>query len=152
MGEGAGVSEDLDGAAHGGDQQVNGVHALIHQRAAPIELPGATPVAGVVVRLPTPPVDGCDAAGQPAQLTAADGRYRYLSGGVEPVLRDDCNLSASAALSGDDLIGLRHGSLGGLLDDHVLAGLEGLDGYLAVPTGWGADRHHVDVNSLQCIR
>ena len=87
-----------------------------------------------------------------SQLTAAHGRHGHLGRRVEPVLRDDRNLSANAALSGDDLIGLRHCGLGGLLDDHMLAGLEGLDGDLAVPAGWGADRHHVDVDGPQCIR
>ena len=152
VGEGSGVGEDLDGAAHRGHEQVDGVHALVHQGAAPVELPGATPVAGVVVGLPAPPVDRRDTAGQPAQLTVADGRHRHLGGRVEPVLRDDRDLSTGAALRGDDLIGLRHGCLGGLLDDHVLAGLERLDGCLAMPAGRSADRHHVDVNGPQCIR
>ena len=34
VGEGSGVGEDLDGTAHR-HQQVDGVHALVHQRAAP---------------------------------------------------------------------------------------------------------------------
>ena len=151
VGEGSGVGEDLDGAAHRGHQQVDGVHALIHQRSPAVELPGAAPVAGVVVRLPAPPVDRGDAAGQPAELTVADGRHRHLGRRVEPVLRDNRDLSTGAALSRDDLIGLRNRGLGGFLDDHVLACLQGLDGDLAVPAGWCADRHHVDVNGLQCI-
>ena len=37
-----------------------------------------------------------------------------------------------SALGGDDVVGLRDGHLGRLLDDDVLAGLEGLDGDLGV--------------------
>jgi hypothetical protein len=61
-------------------------------------------------------------------------------------------LGASAALRGNDLIGLRHGGLGWLFDDHVLAGAKRLDGHLAVPASRSADRHHVDVNGLECLR
>ena len=35
VGEGSGVGEDLHGAAHRGHEQVDGVHALIHQRSPP---------------------------------------------------------------------------------------------------------------------
>jgi hypothetical protein len=67
------------------------------------------------------------------------------------VLRDNGDPGTGAALRSDDLVGLLNRGLGGFLDDHVLACLQGLDGDLAVPAGWCADRHHVDVNGLQCI-
>ena len=47
----AGVGEHLDRGAERGDHQVDGVHGLVHQRAAAVEGPGAAPVAGVVVAL-----------------------------------------------------------------------------------------------------
>ena len=50
-----GVGEHLDRRADDGDQQVDGVHGLVHDGAAAVQRPGAAPVAGVVVGLPAPP-------------------------------------------------------------------------------------------------
>jgi hypothetical protein len=141
----AGVGEHLHRPAERRDEQVDGVHALVHQRAAAVQLPGAPPVAGVVVALPAPPVDRRDARGDPAELAAGDGREGGLGGRVEPVLRDDRDQGAGLVLGLDDPIGAGHGDLGGLLHDDVLAGLEGLDGHLAVPPGRRADHHDVDL-------
>ena len=74
---------------------------------------------------------------------------RDLGGRVEPVLGDDRDQRAGLPLGRDDLVGLRDGGLGRLLDDHVLAGLERLDRHLAVPAGRGADHDDVDVDGCK---
>jgi hypothetical protein len=50
-----GVRGDVDRAPEEPQQQVDGVHALVHHGAAAVELPGAAPVARVVVLLAAPP-------------------------------------------------------------------------------------------------
>ena len=80
VGEGSGVGEDLDGTAHRGHQVRSTVYALVHQRAAPVELPGATPVSGVVVASARA-TSRSRRCRWPAQLTVADGRHRHLGGG-----------------------------------------------------------------------
>ena len=76
VGEQGGLREDLDGPAEEPDQQVDGVHALVHHRAAAVELPGAAPLAGVVVVLAAPPGDRRDAAGEPAERAVVSGLAR----------------------------------------------------------------------------
>ena len=122
------------------------MHALVHQGAAAVELPGAAPVAGVVVALAAPPVDRGDAGGQPAELAGRDGVDGHLGGRVEAVLGDDGDQSDRTPAGRAMISSVRSTVISGrLLDDHVLAGL-------AAPrwpprpcgAGRGADHHDVD--------
>ena len=140
VGEGAGVGEHLDRPAHRGDQQVDGVHALVHQRAAAVELPGAPPVAGVVVALSAPPVDRGDAAGQPAELAGRDGVDGDLGGRIEPVLGDDRDQRAGLRWAAMISSVFSTVTSAGFSMMTCLPASQGLDGDGAVQPGRGADR------------
>src|SRR2546421_8119009 len=57
MHQGVRVRADALDRTHQPLQQINGMDRLVHQYAAPIQLPGPAPCSTVIVRLRTPPGD-----------------------------------------------------------------------------------------------
>jgi hypothetical protein len=149
MRQAGGVGEHLGGNAQHGDQQVDGVDGLVHDRPATVHGPGAAPAAGVVVRLPPPPGRGGDPGGQASEVAGLDGRHDLLGGGVEAVLGHDGDLLPRGPLSRDDAVGGFKGDVDGLFDHDVLAGGEGSHGLVRVESGGGADADRLDLRTGQ---
>ena len=144
-----GVGEHLDRGAERGDHQVDGVHGLVHDRAAAVEGPGSAPVAGVVVALPAPPGVGGDGRGDGAEVPVPHGLLDLLGGAVEPVLGDDGDGLPGALLGVDDAVGRGQGDVDRLLHDDVLAGVQGRHRAVGVHAAGGADGDGVDVVAAQ---
>ena len=137
--------QSLSDAADEVLEDVDGVDALVHQGAAAVEVPGAAPVAGVVVLLGAPPLYVGVGEDDLAELAGVDGFLDELGGGVEAVLADDGELLAGLFLGGDHAIAGFEGDFHGLFDDDVLAGFHGADGHVGVHAGGGADADDVEV-------
>ena len=125
--------------------QVHGVDALVHDRAAAVELPGAAPRAAVVIRLRAPPLVVGVADGDPPEPPLGDGGLQRDGALGEPVGEDRADLDAVFVASADDRVGAVERDLDGLLDDHVLSAARGGHGRLQVRAARRADADDVHV-------
>src|SRR5699024_424216 len=98
--------------------------------AAAIELPGAAPGPGVVVLLGAPQRHLDRRGGQTAELPLGDERLQELVLSGETTLAGDRQELARALLRVADPVGGLDRDLDRLLQEHVLAGVERLDGHI----------------------
>ena len=133
--------------------QIELVRGLVDQHAAPLAAPGGAPGALVVVALRTPP-RGDDPARVPqlAQLAALN---QVAQVDVERVgaLVEHHRGGAVAGLSGviEQRAGLRGVHTDRLLDQHVQAGVEGVDAHLGVQVVRNGGDHRVHLAAGQHV-
>jgi hypothetical protein len=135
---------DLGGRAHGPQQQVHVVDALVQQRPA-VQFPCAAPGRAVVVALGAVPLGAGLAEQQRAEGTGVQQAAQLIQPGIEPVLRDHGDQDAVPARGRDEPAGRFQGDVDRLLHHEVLARRGRLGTDLGVQAARHAHRHHVDV-------
>lgn len=130
----------LHGAAEVLDH-VHIVHALVHQRAAAVQGPGAAPIAGIVVLLGAVPLGVAAAEADLAQGALFDGLLQV----IDVRIRKRCwerqeKLDVALAAGLDQPVRRLQGNVDGLFHDHVFAGLGGLAAKFGVHAAGQAPR------------
>ena len=125
-------------------EQIDAVDALVHESAA-VLLPGPAPGRLLVIGLAAVPAHVDGAVGDGAEAALVERPPQLLDGEVEAVLVADGNLDALLAGALDDQVGVSHGHGHRLLDDHVDAALDAVEGDLGVLTALGRDAHELDL-------
>src|SRR5207249_11276339 len=106
-------------------EQVDGVHALVRERAAAVHRPGALPHARAVeVRLRPVPVHGAVHADELAQTAGGERLLQATVKRLEAGLEDNLELAAGLSLAGNHGIDPGNRDIRRLLADDVLPGAE----------------------------
>ena len=148
------VPKDAEHAHHRRDaaceplDQIDGMHPLIHQRATAVEVPRSLPraVRALIIALSAIPWQMPVNADQFAQLAAVYRRFDAPVQGIQPRLKNTPDLDAGVLHRADELIHALGRDIRGLLHDHVLARIGGLN-----PQRGVLARFHANVDDLHVI-
>lgn len=127
-------------------EEVQVVRALVHEHAAALALPRATPAAGGVVIIGAEPVGDFPVhAADRAELAAVDEVLHFLEGRVRAHVEHGGEDLLLVRVRGDEALAVRlvHGD--GLFDEDMQAGFECLDADGGVAEVRRADQNGVDV-------
>ena len=153
MRQASGIGRDLLHLAYQVLHHIHIMHALVHQRAAAVQLPGSPPACGVIVSLV--PVVLQIGVGQddPAEFSLLDRLPHGDGGGHQPALEDALHLGAVLLHHPDDLVDLFRSDLHGLFADDGLPRVGGRDADLPVKAAGDADadRLHLRVGQERMV-
>ena len=141
----------LDGA-HEPEGLVDAVDALVGRRAAAVVLPGAAPAGRVaagkitICAEPLQPEVAKDGSADPA---CVQGLLDEAGAQLVAALEVHCQQLTALFRRGKHLVDLGRGNVHGLGGEGVLAGLQALDGQVAVGAAGREDADGVDVLPLQ---
>ena len=143
---GGAYGRDLGGRSEAPAEQVDVVHALVHQRAA-VHGVGAAPGRAVVVGLAAVPLRAGLAEHEPAQGTVIEQAPQLDQARIEAVLGDhgQCHPGGPGRL--DEPVRGGQADVDRLLHDQVLARPCGADADLRVQAARHAHAHHLDIRA-----
>ena len=130
---------------HQPEQQVDGVDALVHERAAAVEGERAAPGRGIVVGLRAPPGDERARHRQAAEASCGQRRLERHRAGAEAPGQDARERDARLGAGRDERVATGQRDLEGLLHHDVLAGLGAGRGRPEMVAARRAEADHVHV-------
>jgi hypothetical protein len=130
-------------------QQIDGVYALVHQRAAAIERPRAAPARAFVVGRRPIPFHARTRENRRAEPSRIHERFQAGDVRFQPILEDDAERHACGVCRRDQIAGARHGHVDRFFDEHMQPALCRSDPVLGVKAGRTADDDGVERSMIE---